>query len=401
MDSIAAFPRRHPWVIDLLLIISAAALIGISSPRSEQRGAAEWLLLAAIIIPLFWRRRAPALTFWTVFALFSVADVLTEGLEATFIALLIAVYALARHRSRRYLAPAGAALAAMIVITAQFEDDVIASIVASSAILAAAMLLGIYRQTRRAYLDGLIERAERLERERDRQARLAVIAERSRIAREMHDIIAHNVAVMVALAEGAAYSATRSPENSAAAMTKVSETGRQALGEMRRLLSVLRDTEGNDDSCTPTPQPSIADLPDLVAQVRLAGQQVTLHTEGDPISLTPGAELAAYRIVQEALTNAMKHAGPAAAVDVRLTYSSTGLEIDVADDGAGQRANPPAPHTSGQGLPGMVHRAASYGGSADVGPGDDAGWHVHARLPITQSPADSGATSAASMSVDQ
>lgn len=374
--------------MDSLLALGVFGLIGVPPPNSGQRSALEWLLFVSIIVPLLWRRRAPVATFWAVFALFTVADAISDNLEAGFIALLIAAYALARYRSRRHLWPAAAALALAIGFNAQFEDEVLPSIIAPSALLAAVMLLGIYRQTRRAYLHGLIERAERLERERDQQAKLAVAAERSRIAREMHDVIAHNLAVMVALAEGAAYSAGRAPDEAAVAMTKVSATGRQALSEMRRLLGVLRDTDTDGDPHTPAPQPGIADIPELVDQVKAAGRRVTLQVSGDTVELAPGAGLAVYRIVQEALTNALKHAGPTAAVEVRLAFTPTALEIDVLDDGAGRRAAPPPVLSPGQGVPGMVERAASYDGTVDAGPDGDTGWRVHARLPITRSTRD-------------
>jgi signal transduction histidine kinase len=325
------------------------------------------------------------LTFWTVFVLFTVADLVTDDLDYAFVALIVATYALARHRPRRYMWPAAVALAVMIAVSAPSEDEVLPAIIAPAALFSATILLGAYRQTRRAYLDSLIERADRLERERDQQAKLAVVAERSRIAREMHDIIAHNLAVMVALAEGAAYSAERAPKDARAAMAKVSETGRQALGEMRRLLSVLRDTDTADsegNTHKPSPQPGVCDLPDLVDQVKAAGQRATLRVIGDPFPLTAGAELAAYRIVQEALTNTLKHAGKAASVEVQITFTSSALMIDVTDDGAGQLATRRAFQAPGQGLLGMRERAASYEGSVEAGPNAGKGWHVRVHLPI-------------------
>ena len=171
----------------------------------------------------------------------------------------------------------------------------------------ASALLGISVQNRRALLASLQERAARLELERDQQGRLAAAAERARIAREMHDIVAHNLTVVIALADGAVFAARESPEQATAAMEKVSRTGREALAEMRRLLGVLNDERRR---LCGSPQPGISELNQLVDQVRTTGVPVDLEIEGDPAGLPAGVQLATYRIVQEALTNTLKHAGP-------------------------------------------------------------------------------------------
>jgi signal transduction histidine kinase len=196
----------------------------------------------------------------------------------------------------------------------------------------------------------------------------------------MHDVVAHSLAVMIALADGAARSATSTPERAADAMGKVSATGREALGEMRRLLGVLQDA--GDGGGGRSPQPGLDDLDALVAQVRSAGPRVTLAVAGVPGAWGPGAGLAVYRIVQEALTNTLKHAGPDAAARVRLRYAADGVEIEVTDDGGRRpRAVQPPGAGHGHGLAGMAERAAAFGGVVTAEPcADGPGWRVHAQL---------------------
>jgi signal transduction histidine kinase len=197
--------------------------------------------------------------------------------------------------------------------------------------------------------------------------------ERTRIARELHDVIAHGMSVMVVQADAARHGTT-DPE-AAAALRAIEDTGRESLREMRRLVGLLRDGDGeSDDLC---PQPGLADLPSLVQSVHRAGLSVDLCTEGEAPALAPGVDLAAYRIVQEALTNTMRHAGPARAT-VRLTYERHGVELEITDSG---RGNGRAPSTGGRGLVGMRERAQLYGGRVDAGPGER-GYVVRAWLPI-------------------
>ena len=264
-----------------------------------------------------------------------------------------------------------------------------ADLVALTAILAATVLLGMTVRTRRAYIAELEARARRLERNRDQQAKLAAAAERTRIAREMHDIVAHNLAVMVALADGASLTATAAPQRAADTLATVAATGRQALGEMQRLVGVLRDGgQAQEGPLGLTPQPGLDDLDELVEQVRAAGMRVTLVRQGAPGGRDPGAGLAVYRIVQEALTNTLKHAGPQATAQVRLRYTATGVDLEVTDDAAQQPNRPPhGPPASGHGLAGMIERATAHGGNVEAGPLPDAGWRVHARLQFNNSEA--------------
>jgi signal transduction histidine kinase len=239
-------------------------------------------------------------------------------------------------------------------------------------------LSGYVVRTRRAYVTGLEERANTLEREREHLAQIAVAYERAAIAREMHDVVAHSLSVMVTLSKGAALKQAAEPERASLAMRQVAATGHQALDEMRRLLGVLR-TE--DAPQTRQPQPGIAQLDGLLDQVRSTGLAAGLTVAGTPAALPPGAELTVYRIVQEALTNTLKHADGPTGVSVAIACRPDSVTVDVRDDGA-RRAQPEA-STAGHGLTGMRERAAVYGGAVTVGPGPRGGWHIHARLPIT------------------
>jgi signal transduction histidine kinase len=234
---------------------------------------------------------------------------------------------------------------------------------------------------RRAYYANLEERAATLERDRDAQSRIAAAAERARIARELHDVVAHNVSVMVVQADGAAYALGTDPGRAREALAAISATGRQALTEMRVLLGVLR----RDDEAQPAvtaavaPMPGLGQLDELLDQARAAGLPVSCVVEGDPRPLPDGAALVAYRIIQESLTNTRKHAGPGAQANVLLRYTPAGVELAVADNGQGRAA---VTDGAGHGLTGMRERAAMYGGSILAGPRPGGGFQVTALLPI-------------------
>jgi signal transduction histidine kinase len=248
--------------------------------------------------------------------------------------------------------------------------------------IAAALGLGLYSAARRAYLAELHDRAERLERERDQQVALAAAAERARIAREMHDIVAHHLTVMTTLAEGAAASSAGSPERAAAAMRAVAVTGRRALADTRRLLGVLRENPGEETGEALEPVPGLAQLDALFGQVRSAGLDTRVEISGQAPDIPEGLQLAVYRLVQEALTNTLKHGGPAARARVRLRYLPGELRVDVDDNGTGATA--PRPVGPGGGLPGMKERIRAYGGDVAAGPRQPAGWAVSARLPLDE-----------------
>ncbi|WTW95750.1 sensor histidine kinase [Streptomycetaceae bacterium NBC_01309] len=244
-----------------------------------------------------------------------------------------------------------------------------------------AWVLGDSMRTRRAYYAELEDRAARLERERDAQAQVAAAAERARIARELHDVVAHNVSVMVVQADGAAYAIDSAPERARAALGTIAATGREALAEMRRLLGVLRSA---NEAKALVPQPGVAQLEDLLAQVRGAGLPVDFRVDGVPVELPQGVALTVYRIVQEALTNTRKHGGPDVRATVRLHYGDDGVDIEVADDGRGSEAPGDG---MGHGLVGMRERVALFAGTLDAGPRPSGGYRVSAALPL-KVPAD-------------
>jgi signal transduction histidine kinase len=240
--------------------------------------------------------------------------------------------------------------------------------------IAAVLVAGLYVSTRRAYLAGLRDRARRLERERDQTSALAAAVERARIAREMHDSVAHHLTVIVALSDGALAAVNRSPAQASEAIRGVSTTAREALAETRRLLGVLRPEGGLE---LRQPLPGLSDLESLFTRVRAAGLPVRYERSGPPGDTPPGVQLVVFRLVQEALTNTMKHAGPGANAAVRLQLAPGEVRVEVEDDGVGSAGVPRAP---GGGLTGMRERVGAFGGELTCGPCQPRGWRVTARL---------------------
>jgi signal transduction histidine kinase len=238
----------------------------------------------------------------------------------------------------------------------------------------AAWLLGAYLRTRRLYVAELRDRAARAEHEREERARRAVADERARIARELHDSIAHGVSVMVVQAEAAEEVLIADPPAARGALHKVQGTGREALGELRRLVGILRSPDGDAEL---VPQPGIASLDRLVDHVRDAGLPTEVRIEGEPRQLPPGIDLSAYRIVQEALTNVLKHA-QASLANVVIGYTHDSLMLEITDDGRGAGAV----NGSGHGLTGMRERVALYDGELQAATREEGGFLVRARLPV-------------------
>jgi signal transduction histidine kinase len=346
-------------------------------------------LLLCLVVAL--RRRMPEkmLLLATVAGL---AQVVTDvGIGAADFAMLVIVYTVAAEGARwasRFAL--GAGLCAAPVAQMRWPSDqtsVFGNIVLTvfmAVPFALAWVLGDSIRTRRAYFAQLEERAARLEKEREAQSKVAVAAERARIARELHDVVAHNVSVMVVQADGAAYVLDAAPDQAKTALETISSTGRQALAEMRRLLGVLRTGE-HQEGGEYVPQPDVRQIEDLVEQCRRSGLPVDFKVEGTPRPLPSGVELTAYRIVQEALTNTRKHGGPNAGASVRLVYFDDGLGLLVEDDGKG------APHElyeeggfdgRGHGLIGMHERVGMVGGTLDAGPRPGGGFRISALLPL-------------------
>jgi signal transduction histidine kinase len=244
------------------------------------------------------------------------------------------------------------------------------------AIAAVAWLVGFAYHERNRRTAELTARAERAERERETEARAAAAEERARIAREMHDVVAHSLSVMVVQAGAAEAMLDADPERARRPLAAVQQTGRSALTELRRMLGVLREMA--DEGPGLAPQPGLSALDELARQVREAGLPVNVRVEGEPRPLPPGIDLSAYRIVQEGLTNALKHAGPATA-EVVVRYGPRELELVVRDDGRGRG---PSANGGGHGLLGMRERVALYGGDLTAGPRPEGGFALAARLPL-------------------
>jgi len=381
--------RAHPVLVDGAL---TALLLLISVPPILVRGLGTmWpgrlvgvvLLSIGLCVPLIWRRVATLAAFAAVIGVGLVqllADV--RPLPAD-LAILVAIYTVAsREALRRTLLAAAVVEIGLVAGSLRWAAGAIGSVVMLTAWTAAATLIGVNVRTRRAYLTALEDRAMRLERERDQEAQLAAAAERARIAREMHDIVAHGLSVMIAQAEGAAHVARGSTDRAIGAMHTVAETGRQSLAEMRRLLGILR---GDDDRLDLSPQPGVGDVAALVEQTRDAGLPVRFKTTGAAPAMPAALSLTVYRLVQEALTNVRKHAGPAVA-DVHLRFLPDELQLTVADNGRGRAA--PA-RSGGHGLVGMAERAAVLGGRFTAGPRTGGGWQVQVTLPTRSPPAAS------------
>jgi signal transduction histidine kinase len=384
------FALTHVLVTDAVL---ALLLAGVCTPWlvTTDSSPLAWLLQAGLLAPLAWRRRYPYGVFAVVCAVALVQWSVGIRLVAD-LALLVALSTLATYRPRRVALAAAGVLevgAVLASVAWSLAGSWLSSLVFLSGMVAAALLLGISVRARSALVATLTERAGRLERERDQQAQIAAAAERTRIAREMHDVIGHQLAVIVSLADGAAAKLASDPPRAAAAIASVADVGRQALGETRGLLGVLR-ADGSGDGLAP--QPGLAGLGDLVAQTRATGLAATLDCAGDAAGLAADIQLAVYRIAQEAITNTLRHASGAQAVAVRVTIGAASVELEVTDDGRpapgaipGRAAAPPPGPGGGQGLTGMRERARAYGGSVAAGPGPH-GWEVRATLPLARRP---------------
>ena len=379
---LAGYPAHRAagrWVFDVLVALAAAASAVPAVIHTDGRPQTLVIVVLALgAAPLLVRRIWSLPVFGLVVAVNLAAGLAVHGHALNGAALLIALYTVAAMRPRRDACTC-AGLLEVTVVTGLllfagggwWFDAIFAS-----GMVAAALGLGLYSATRRAYLAELHDRAERLERERDQQGALATAAERTRIAREMHDIVAHNLTVMVTLSEAAIATSAASPERATDLMRKVSATGRRALADTRRLLGVLRP--GQDPGEDLQPVPGLAQLDTLIERVRSAGLDTTLEIRGAAPDVPAGLQLTAYRLVQEALTNTLKHGGTGARASVRLRFQPGELRVDIDDDGAGDTA--PATASIGSGLIGMQERVHAYGGDVQAGPRSGGGWKVSAQL---------------------
>ncbi|MFI9772009.1 sensor histidine kinase [Streptomyces sp. NPDC052415] len=396
MQRLYDFLRRHPTWVDgfwAVFLFGITVVSGVVQQEVERVdfpiAAVPIALLLSLVIAL--RRRMPEKMLVLAIALGVAQLVLdVETMPANF-AMLVITYTVAANGTRWASRTAlGVGLCAAPLAQLRWPENessalgTVAIMIFTSVPFALAWVLGDSIRTRRAYFAQLEERASRLEKEREAQAKVAVAAERARIARELHDVVAHNVSVMVVQADGAAYVLDAAPDQAKKALETISSTGRQALAEMRRLLGVLRTGE-HQEGGEYVPQPDVEQIDELVQQCRTSGLPVDFKVEGTPRPLPSGVELTAYRIVQEALTNTRKHGGPNAGASVRLVYFDDGLGLLVEDDGKG------APHElyeeggadgQGHGLIGMRERVGMVGGTLDAGPRPGGGFRISALLPL-------------------
>jgi signal transduction histidine kinase len=375
--------QRHPTHVDGVL----AGMLVLFGMVATERGEQLWWSIAPMVIgvPIVVRRRYPAAVFWTVVGIGAFQVLTPAFFRFSDLAVPIVLYALACYRPRREsllglgVCLVGAFVELIRISPPRGHNSLLMVLIFVYGVLASPMIIawiaGDSMQYRRSYYIDLEERARRLERERGQQAQIVAATERARIARELHDVVAHNVSVMVVQAEGAAYAMDSAPENTRKALGAIADTGRSALVEMRRLLGVLRTQDGAAERA---PQPGVDQLEDLLEQVRSTGVSVDFFIEGVPVELPQGVALAAYRIVQESLTNARKHGGAAVSAQVGMHYNERNLRLRVRDDGRGVLAPTDG---QGNGLSGMRERVAMYGGELSAGPLPTGGFQVEAVLP--------------------
>ncbi|MGV9364403.1 sensor histidine kinase [Amycolatopsis sp. NPDC003731] len=384
--------RAHPMAGDSVLAVLLGLfdlLVFAAGALDEGPGLPPWYVTVpvelAMILPLVFRRRSPLWSAYVVLVIGVVHATLELGISS-IAGLAMSIYSVVVYAGRRpglvYVGAVVAGSALMLALGP--SDELVISALFLAFGIALCWTLGEFVGARRAYDVEVEARLHLLETERDQATRIAVAEERGRIARELHDVVAHAVSVMVVQADGASYAIQSNPELAQRALQTISETGRGALGELRRLLDVLRsdDAEGEPR----VPQPDAHALAELADRMRTAGVPVDLEL-GELGDLPAGVSLGVYRIVQESLTNTLKHAGRGATASVRVHRTGDLVEVLVSDDGAGAAQLVPAGRgdrrlPGGNGLIGMRERAHVYGGTLDVGPAPGGGWQVRAALPV-------------------
>ncbi len=383
--------RVRAWTGQLVVVALAGLslidiwVVSLSDVTTGLR-LANTFILFAICLALVWRRRSPVAVLFAVTvlvgiqAMFFSSPAQNSGEQPTlesFLALLLGFYSVAAYAGERRAilgtAIVGASILAIDIprlIAGMNPGDIIPAWVFYTTV----WFMGRTLRQRRLQAARLQNLAAQLELEREERAQTAVAEERSRISRELHDVVAHSVSVMVVQAQAAQRLLEGEQREARQALSAIETTGRQALVELRRMLGILRRTE---DEPALNPQPSLEHLDALVEKFREAGLPAELRVEGESETLPPGVDLSAYRIVQEALTNTLKHAGPAHA-HVNIRYRQDEIELEVSDDGAGTGRG----GGSGHGLIGMRERASLYGGAFESGKLEGGGYFVHARLPL-------------------
>ncbi len=385
-DRLAGLPsRRQEQLQDAGLAVALAAVNVVSVLPYRAQLHPLWLallLLAGQALPLAWRRSAAVGTGLVIGAARISYDKIGFGFAPLPLGPAIAVYTVFDRRGPAFRAITAALVVVGVTISlASPGHSEPYEAIFQGLIFATAMAAGTLSRAKRTSLTAAQTRAERAEAELDQEAARAAAAERARIARELHDVVAHHVSLMAVQAEAAASLLPAQPEQARTSVDIIGDTARQALTELRRLLGVLRGPAERQAAAPATaPAASLTDLGDVLAKVREAGLPVEYQVTGTPAALAPGIELTAFRIVQEALTNTLRHAE---AVQARVTvaYEPGFVTLSVADSGP-RRPDPPARSGSGFGLAGIAERVASCGGSLTVGPSSAAGFALSARLPI-------------------
>jgi signal transduction histidine kinase len=404
-EKLRGWDRRFALAVDAALAVGLFVLCSgwfffSKVPRSDLA------LVAGLTFPLVLRRRAPIPVFLVIAVVAFVQWVVAVPLVADA-ALLAALFTVTTECDWLAVVVAGLIVEIGVIMATERWTPIgnyFKSLIFLTGMAAAALLAGVVVRTLRHQMGWLVERAQRLEFERDQQSFLAAASERARIAREMHDVVSHNIQVMVTLADAAAIAQRTDPQRASEAITEVSGAGRQALHDMRRLLGLLRDGAEETrtgvnlheqlDRVVPAPQPGLSELGALAERVRSTGLMVSLESSGEPFGLSGAAELTVYRIVQEALTNVLKHAASARSVNISLTFDDPHVTVRIIDDGRSpmpvlSRGTPslgPRVHPGGHGVLGMKERAAAFEGNLTAGPNDAGGWEVVATLRSCKAP---------------
>lgn len=381
-------PRTADWLLVLLLtgIAIPFALNAEVGPGQRELGLLGWSFVILMNVPVAWRRLAPVPALWSTIAVTLPFWTLDYPDDPSGPNLLILVYSLAAHEGRprsvrHFWAGVGILSAVLLAGVISTQDDIPwIALPANVVVFGTAWILGDNLRTRRQYLAELEEKATRTEEQQAAQAQRALAEERARIARELHDVVAHSMSVMVVQAGAARRMLDRDPARAAEALGAIEETGRESLTEMRRVLGVLR---GEDAAAELAPAPGLDDFDRLLQHCDEAGMPVEFVVSGDARRLSPGLEMNAYRVVQESLTNSLKHAGTAHAT-VRLHYDDDTLTVSITNDGRGAAAVPAAAG-SGQGIIGMRERVEAHGGHLTAGPRVGGGFEVHATFRIERS----------------
>jgi signal transduction histidine kinase len=364
------------WVPPVVLAVAAVHELLYDHSRAW-----DWVLTQGLVWPLAVRRWAPISVLSWTWALASVCW-LRHDLFTAYLAVLFALHATAAYRSRAQAVAAAAVVElGAIAVAARFapSGSINDGVILLTALVLVSVLLGLTQRAQRQYLTVLEERTTQLSRELDQQAVIAAAEERRRIAREMHDIVAHSVSIMIALSEGAAIKAPIDAGRASDTMRQVAATGRDALIELRKVLSVLRGSAAE----TRLPQPTVDSLQNLVTEVRAAGLPVSLTITGELGGLPEGLQISIFRIVQEGLTNALKHAQAPTRAEVTVVSAPEEITVTVSDDGRRDTSGAGPQGRGGNGLIGMRERALLFGGTVRAGPGPIRGWLLTCTLDPT------------------